>query len=96
MTDEVQNVDPYRNEDDPWQMLAHVNEECGETVQAIGKTFAFGFESYDPTVPEDKRESNLDMCMREMSDLSTAIKKFVLCIRNIAIQQGKLRIPADA
>lgn len=56
-------------------MLGHVVEECGEVCMAIGKTFRFGLESYNPEVEEDKRETNAEWILREIDDLELSINR---------------------
>lgn len=48
-------------------------EELGELQAAIGKTIRWGWMSYDPTLPETERETNLDWVKREMQDVRDAL-----------------------
>jgi hypothetical protein len=48
-------------------------EECGELIQALGKTGRWGWDSYDPTVPESERESNELWVVREARDVEHAL-----------------------
>lgn len=36
------------------ERLAYLMEECGEVIQIIGKIMRHGYESYDPTDPNNK------------------------------------------
>lgn len=58
------------------QALAHLVEECGETLAAAGKSQRFGFFSVNPEIPLCEQETNLTWLMREISDLEGAIKEF--------------------
>ena len=60
--------------------LAHVVEEAGEVLSAAGKTQRWGFTSYDPTVPVERRESNANWLKREMKDLREAIRRLEDCM----------------
>lgn len=53
--------------------LAHLIEECGEVLAAAGKTFRYGFDSVNPLIPADQRETNGAWLWREMEDLEMAI-----------------------
>lgn len=55
--------------------LAHAVEECGEFLAAAGKTQRWGPASYDPTIPPEQREPNLDWLEREASDLRGALDR---------------------
>lgn len=46
-------------------------EECGEVTQIIGKSFRFGWTSYDPANPT---VTNLDLLHREVGDVLAAIQ----------------------
>ena len=60
--------------------LAHVVEECGEVLAAAGKTQRWGFESYDPTIPIEKRISNAQWLRQEIDDLKGAIERLENCM----------------
>lgn len=55
--------------------LAHVSEEAGEVIAAIGKTQRFGLDSYNPELPEKEREYNVHWIKRELKNLKAAIKR---------------------
>lgn len=55
------------------QSLAHVVEECGEFLQAAGKTQRWGWDSTNPEIPAEERETNLQWLRRELTDLEEAI-----------------------
>ncbi len=57
------------------KVLIHVIEECGEVLAAAGKTLRFGPESYNPLLPEEDRELNIDWLLREITDLQWALKR---------------------
>lgn len=50
-------------------------EEAGEALAAAGKTVRYGWNSYSPLVPIDKREYNEDWLRREIKDLEEAIAR---------------------
>lgn len=54
--------------------LALLVEECAEVIQACGKALRFGPQSFDPTLPPDRRETNTAWIQRELDDLEQAIK----------------------
>ncbi|UVD36525.1 MazG-like nucleotide pyrophosphohydrolase [Rhodobacter phage RcXuper] len=55
--------------------LAHLVEEMGEVMAAVGKTQRFGLESYNPLLPPEQRETNEQWLRREVDDLKLAITK---------------------
>ena len=55
--------------------LAHLAEEAGEVVAAVGKTLRFGLDSESPELPEGIREKNRVWLKREIEDLKRAIAK---------------------
>lgn len=58
------------------QSLARLIEECGECLQAAGKIQRFGWLSTDPSLPDgEKKETNLEWLLREMTDLEDGIKR---------------------
>lgn len=61
---------------DAFQALAHLTEECGEVIQAAGKTFRFGPSSSNPELVEADRETNIAWVIREVADLKKAIAVF--------------------
>ena len=66
----------YLKEDNLDFCLAHLNEECGEVVAAIGKTMRWGYDSVNPELPFEEQETNLDWVLRELSDVKAAIARF--------------------
>ena len=65
------------NED---QALGYLVEEAGEVLAAAGKSALWGFESYNPYLPEAERETNRAWLLREIDDLERAIfyaRKFI-------------------
>jgi hypothetical protein len=55
--------------------LAHLAEEAGEVIAAVGKTLRFGLESENPELPDKVREKNRVWLKREIQDLKKAIAK---------------------
>ena len=55
--------------------LAHVAEEAGEVIAAIGKTLRWGPDGANPELPDDQRETNADWVRREIADLKGAIER---------------------
>ncbi len=53
--------------------LSKVIEEMGEALAAAGKTQRWGPFSYNPEIPEEERERNIDWLMRELVDVENAI-----------------------
>jgi NTP pyrophosphatase (non-canonical NTP hydrolase) len=58
------------------KQLSHVIEECGEVLAAAGKLQRWGWDSCNPLIPEEERETNIDWLKRELRDLKRAIKRF--------------------
>ena len=58
--------------------LAHLVEECGEVIAAVGKTQRFGLDSVNPLLPEDEQETNRAWLIREAIDLKQAIHRLLL------------------
>jgi NTP pyrophosphatase (non-canonical NTP hydrolase) len=55
------------------QRLGYLVEECGEVLQAVGKTIRWGLESVNPELPPEQQESNAAWILRELDDLQQAI-----------------------
>jgi len=55
--------------------MAHAVEEAGELMAALGKTMRWGFWSFNPELPVDQRETNIDWVRREMADLRDALDR---------------------
>jgi len=51
-------------------------EEAGELVSALGKMLRFGEASYNPELPEDEQETNIQAVLREARDVKRAIRNF--------------------
>lgn len=62
-------------------------EECGEALAAAGKTVRFGWDSWNPLLPPEKRETNGEWLQREIADLEEAIAR-------LKKQRGWLRFSA--
>ena len=52
-------------------------EECGELQAALGKTLRWGWQSYNPELPTDERETNETWVRREMEDVLNAISNLL-------------------
>lgn len=65
--------------------LSHLNEELGELVAAIGKTIRWGWDSYNPELPEAERELNIHWVLREIKDVEDAAKRF-----KAVVDEGRL------
>jgi hypothetical protein len=65
-------------------------EELGELLAALGKTGRWGWMSYNPELPEDQRELNIQWVMREMLDVNDAINNLLSELEN-AVDQGVLK-----
>jgi NTP pyrophosphatase (non-canonical NTP hydrolase) len=53
--------------------LGYFIEECGEALQAAGKSLRWGLDSVNPELPQEQQETNLDWLLREMVDVQYAI-----------------------
>jgi hypothetical protein len=69
-------VDTTYIRNDISSILAHMVEECGEVIAALGKTLRWGPNSFDPTVPVDLRERNYEWVLRELDDLESVIARY--------------------
>jgi NTP pyrophosphatase (non-canonical NTP hydrolase) len=63
------------------ELLALLAEECGELVQAIGKTLRHGLDSVNPLVPPGTDRSNRGWLEKEMGDVRAAM--ILLCEASI-------------
>jgi len=70
--------------------LGRFIEECGEALAAAGKCVRFGYDSYNPELPTDKQERNIEWLLREISDVKQAIWSLeeVLLDREIRREDG--------
>jgi NTP pyrophosphatase (non-canonical NTP hydrolase) len=59
------------------ELLALLSEECGELVQAIGKTLRHGLDSVNPMLPPGTSQSNRGWLEKEMGDVRAAM--ILLC-----------------
>ena len=50
-----------------------VVEELGELQAALGKTLRWGWQSYNPDLPRDQRETNANWVRREIADVRGAL-----------------------
>lgn len=57
------------------QIYGYLIEECGEVLQAAGKTLRWGEHSTNPEIPPDVRIPNARWLMAEMQDLRGAISR---------------------
>jgi len=64
----------FINRHDEKQVMGRLTEEFAEVLTALGKSYRFGFDSHDPTVPVKDRESNAAWLLREMDDVLDAIR----------------------
>lgn len=55
------------------ESLGYVVEECGEVLQAIGKSQRWGLDSVNPELPPEQQETNQAWLERELVDLRGAI-----------------------
>lgn len=53
--------------------LGYLVEECGEVLQAAGKSIRWGLMSVNPELPKDEQETNVNWLLRELRDLERAI-----------------------
>lgn len=70
-----------------YESLAHLVEECGEVVQAAGKSLRFGVECYNPELPAEQRELNGAWVLRELGDLKLAIAR---AEESVALEMDRL------
>ena len=68
------------------QKMAHLVEECGEVMAAVGKSLRWGLNSVNPELPVSEQETNRDWILRELADLELAISnvKEMLSINSYA------------
>lgn len=57
------------------ERLGYLVEECGEVMAAVGKTLRWGLESVNPELPPEQQETNREWILRELKDLSGAIRR---------------------
>lgn len=63
--------------------LAHLTEECGEVLQAVGKTLRFGLDKHNPELSiSQPQETNRAWLTRELLDLQQAITAVLNDIQN--------------
>ena len=56
------------------EKLGYLVEECGEVLAAIGKSQRWGLDAVNPELPEDLQEENRAWILRELRDLTRAIR----------------------
>lgn len=81
--------------------LAHLIEECGEVLAAAGKigdvlaaagkTVRFGFNSVNPLIPVEERETNADWLLREMDALEKTLPALLAEVEDLAKAIPSLR-----
>ena len=54
----------------------HIIEEIGEVLTHYGKLQRFGPNSFNPKLPPEERETNLEAFHRELDDLQWAIERY--------------------
>ena len=59
----------------PVERLGYLIEECSEVLVAAGKAVRWGYDGYNPELPEDKRDTNAEWLKRELDDLDEAIRR---------------------
>lgn len=62
--------------------LGHLIEECGEVLEAAGKTLRWGWYSVNPELPPEEQEQNRNWLARELSDLDDAINRMRLAMHS--------------
>ena len=75
------------------QRLGYVVEECGEVLQAIGKTIRWGLESVNPELPPEQQESNAAWILREAT--TNVLRHASAANVVVAIGPGTLRVSDD-
>lgn len=56
------------------EKLGYLVEECGEVLAAVGKTQRWGLDSVNPELPQEEQEPNRAWVLRELRDLTRAIR----------------------
>lgn len=56
------------------ERLAYFAEEAGECIAAAGKIFRWGYDAFNPELPEAERETNRAWLRREVANLKAAIE----------------------
>jgi NTP pyrophosphatase (non-canonical NTP hydrolase) len=69
--------DPRFLQDGFDKQLSHLIEECGEVLQAAGKTQRWGRDSPNPDLPKEEQETNEAWLRREMGDLQQTITRLL-------------------
>lgn len=67
---------------DERQAVAYLIEECGEVLAAAGKSLRWGLESVNPELAPEEQETNRDWLLREMKDLSGAVRRVRTFLRD--------------
>jgi hypothetical protein len=66
----------------------HAIEECGEFLAAMGKSERWGFDSTNPELPPEKRETNAAWVAREMRDLKDALNNLEVEMRAAGVWES--------
>lgn len=72
--------DPRFLQDGFDKRLAHLVEECGETLAAIGKLLRWGPNSVNPLLPKAQQVTNLAWLRTELGDVKQAIARLEAAI----------------
>lgn len=56
------------------EKIGYLIEECGEVLQACGKSLRWGLESSNPELSPEERETNREWLARELNDLQRAMR----------------------
>lgn len=65
--------------------LKHLVEELGELTAAAGKTLRWGPDSYNPELPKEEQEPNIDWLFREFNDVQAAMFR----LRGAYLERGE-------
>lgn len=57
------------------ERLALLSEELAESIQAVSKILRHGFESFNPTLPEDQQITNRDALEKELGHVAHAVRR---------------------
>lgn len=68
-------IHPRYEPADEKQRLGYLIEECGEVLAAAGKSLRWGYESSNPELLPEDRETNRAWLRRELGNLKAAIER---------------------
>jgi len=71
----------FIDEDDMEQCFGHTIEEMSEALVACGKIVRFGYDSYNPLLPDKEIEYNCFWLERELVDVQGAIERYLPHLR---------------